>query len=937
MTDHPRLAAACRVALAAYLHDLGKFAERARIPEALDSADGQNNTRADLEKQNYCPFFNGRHTHVHAAYTAIGFDLLEKHLPRLVGGDMAPFAPWRTRDADDSLINAAARHHKPETHLQWIVATADRLASGFEREEFAAYNQAADEEPGRKLDHYTTRQWTLLESICLDRPEDRAETPAWRYQLRPLSPAAIFPMRAEQCENVGKTAAQAEYLALWDGFREGLERIPEPHRANLPLWLDHFDSLWLAYTHAIPAATAGIGGKVRPEVSLYDHSKTTAALAVALWRYHADREDDPAQVRERLRAQWDRERESLDLSRQAWEEEKFLLVQGDLFGIQDFIFATGGETQKRAAKLLRGRSFYVSLLTELAALRILEALGLPATSQVVNAAGKFLIVAPNTPETLATLDAVRAEFDRWFLRHSFGQSGIGIACVPARCDDFRAGGKDEPSPFRGLMERLFRALETAKLRRFGLCGEAPAPAVFDDFLERFKEGECKIDGRSPAEVKEGGVWMNRLAADQIDIGHWLANRNRLLVTSERVQPLYEGQNLNQLRLDIFGFHVLFTATEDETGKFGQEAKTYNLRRAWDFSLPESGGAALWHGYARRHINAYIPRFRATDLDEAALGKYDGLDPEDRDNESLDLPKTLNHLARDDRQPDEKNPGRWVGAEALTTLKGDVDNLGRIFQKGMERPSFAKMAALSRQMNAFFAVYLPWLCATDYPDTYTVFAGGDDFFLVGPWHSTLGLAQTMKTEFARYVAGNQEIHFSAGLSMTKPGLPIRQLAELAEDALDAAKTHNPEQTHPVPKNAATAFGESVAWADFDELMKLEKKLADLAGGQGLSTGYLYGLLRYIDMAEQEKAYQAAIARGETPNIAIENALWHSHFAYQTRRLVETRFRDIEDPKQREALRRDLQSELAQRIAEDGIKKHGAAYRIALFTYLYLQRD
>jgi CRISPR-associated protein Csm1 len=934
MTDQNRLTAACRVALAAYLHDLGKFAERARIPEAREIVDNKNNTRVEVEKQNYCPNFNGRYTHIHAAYTAIGFDLLEQHLPALVGADMNPFAPWQDRNADDSLINAAARHHKPDTFLQWIIATADRLASGFEREEFDEYNRAADEEPGRKLNHYTTRQWTLLERIRL---EDRTETQDWRYRLKPLSPDAIFPVPAIGYEDGGETQAKAEYLALWEGFRKGLERIPEKHRESLPLWLDHFDSLWLAYTQAIPSATAGIGGKVRPEVSLYDHSKTTAALAVALWRYHDDQRHDSTEIREQLRAQWDRERETFEEPRRAWEEQKFLLVQGDLFGIQDFIFATGGETQKRAAKLLRGRSFYVSLLTELAALRILESLGLPATSQVVNAAGKFLIVAPNTPETLATLDAVRAEFDGWFLKHSFGQSGIGIACLPACCDDFRAGREGEPSPFRGLMKRLFETLETAKLRRFGLCGEAPAPAVFDGFLERFREGECKIDGRSPAEVKEGGVWLSRLAADQIDIGHWLANRDRLLVTSERVKPLYEGQSLNQLRLDVFGFHLLFTATEEETGRFGQEAKTGNLRRAWDFSLPESASDALWHGYARRHINAYVPRFRVVDLDEAALGKYDGLDPEDRDNEREDLVKTLNHLARDDRRPDPERPGRWIGAEALMTLKGDVDNLGMIFQKGLERPTFAKMAALSRQMNAFFAVYLPWLCAKDYPDTYTVFAGGDDFFLIGPWHSVIRLAQEMKTGFARYVAGNPDIHFSAGLSMTKPGLPIRQLADLAEDALDEAKAHNPKRANPAPKNAVSAFGHSVTWKEFDALMARERGLARIADECGLSTGYLYGLLRYIDMADKVKAYREAIKQGKTPKIGIENALWPSHFAYRTRRLVETRFNDTEDPKQREAQRCALQAELATEIAEGGIREHGAAYKIALFTYLYQQRE
>ena len=165
----------------------------------------------------------------------------------------------------------------------------------------------------------------------------------------------------------------------------GVGQIPASHRDALPLWLDHFETLWACYASAIPSATAF---NVKPDVSLYDHSKAVAALATALWRYHHDRADDPETVRRALAERTD------------WDEQKFLLVQGDCFGIQDFIFATGGETQKRAAKLLRGRSFYVSLLSECAALRVLEALDLPGTSQIINAAGKFLIVAPNTPETI---------------------------------------------------------------------------------------------------------------------------------------------------------------------------------------------------------------------------------------------------------------------------------------------------------------------------------------------------------------------------------------------------------------------------------------------------------------------------------------------------------------------------------------------------------
>jgi CRISPR-associated protein Csm1 len=99
MMNYYRLSS--RVALAAFLHDIGKFAERAKIdiePQMLED-----------NKQRYCPHHKnyekdkGWFSHVHAAYTGMAVDILEKHAPDLVGNNVYPFGSWKTTNVDDSL------------------------------------------------------------------------------------------------------------------------------------------------------------------------------------------------------------------------------------------------------------------------------------------------------------------------------------------------------------------------------------------------------------------------------------------------------------------------------------------------------------------------------------------------------------------------------------------------------------------------------------------------------------------------------------------------------------------------------------------------------------------------------------------------------------------------------------------------------------------
>ena len=751
------------------------------------------------------------------------WEALAPHLPATVQRDVTPLV------ADNTLQN--------------LIADAAQIAAGT-----------------AKTSANATKLRPLFAAIRLKDDQPAGNTSA-HYPRAPLNPLSIFP---------DSDSADAD---LWQTFLDGLGDIPKSHHNNWPLWLDHFDTLWQSVAHAVPAAHSA-------DISLYDHSKTTAALATALW-----------------------------LRRDAAEDSKeILLIQGDFFGIQNFIFAAGSATNRRAAKILRGRSFHVSLFAEVAALKVLEACALPPTAQIQNAAGKFLILAPNTATIHDAIEQARQEMNQWLLEHCYGQVALGIATQEASCDDF-----SDQQRFRTLIDESFRVLERAKLQRFDLTGAAPTALPVT-----YPNGVCPYDQRLPATGTANDPQPAALSADQITIGSLLPKQNRLLILN-RDAAVHSDRDTQKLRLDIFGYTIAFTADDQISGYFGKAAEQGELRRCWDFSLPVLDDTSVWHGYARRYINAYVPRFSAEDL--LARDKYRAMEDENNPAPEQNAPKTFNHLACEERQPEGNNG--WHGKIAIATLKGDVDNLGSIFQKGLEAPSLAKMAALSRQMNHFFSLWLPAYCAAHARNTYTVFAGGDDFFLIGPWLQIQQLAAAMREHFKKYVADNPQITFSAGIAISKPGLPVPKLSVFAEEALEHAKNYPPRkkddeksQQHKPSKNAICIYGETLSWDDWpkiDDAFTAIKKLHD-SRQINISTGYLYDILQYCNLAQQEAA----------GNIAA--SIWRSQLYYRSRRFVRDKKLD-----------EDAYNELLHVFCNTGIRALQSRFRIPLFNHLYQLRE
>ncbi len=424
--------------------------------------------------------------------------VLASHLPSRIRDDIAPLL-------DDH-------------DLQKHIADAAAIAVGTDK-------TASDE----------TNLRPLFATIHLDEKQP-AGNGELHYPRALLNPRSIFP---------GSDIASAD---LWQTFLDGLNAIPNAHRNNWPLWLDHFDTLWQNIAHAVPAAHSA-------DVSLYDHSKTTAALATALW-----------------------------LRRDAGDAPEILLIQGDFFGIQNFIFASGSDTNRHAAKILRGRSFHVSLFAEVAALKVLEACALPPTAQIQNAAGKFLIIAPNTAAVRDAVAHARADMNDWLLEHCYGQVALGIATQTASRDDF-----SNPEQFAQLVQDSFEALERAKLQRFDLTGTAPTALPV-----AYPNGVCRYDQRLPATGTARDPQPAARSADQITIGSLLPKQNRLLILGGAA-AVRSDRDTQKLQLPIFGYTIAFTADEEISGAFGKAAEQGELRRCWDFSLPHLDDDSVWHG------------------------------------------------------------------------------------------------------------------------------------------------------------------------------------------------------------------------------------------------------------------------------------------------------------------------------------------------------
>ena len=422
----------------------------------------------------------------------------------------------------------------------------------------------------------------------------------------------------------------------------------------------------------------------------------------------------------------------------------------------------------------------VSLALESVIRKFIEAFRVNSSVVFLNAGGKALLLLPKYSDAEERIEKVKREIKRALLEKFYGQIKIKIACVYLTENDLKLEN------FQRKLGELHEAETEARFKLFD--SEDFNLFVSRDYAQKVSEsgGVCHICGVRPVYKKKEDTPVCKFC-------YWLIEKGKDL-------PKAKYALLNFGNDDWFPFpDVELIKNEDDLKEKYKELDDNKLLISLD--------ASNFDGLPVRFIENYIPIITEEEIREY-LEKYplklSVIEKEYKDEKILKedqsllkltgIPKTFGHIALESLREED---GKLFGKPFLGVLKADVDRLGFIFisgfatyeKKGKKIPllSISRFAALSRMLDYFFTeVIKEKLIKTKYKNIYSVFSGGDDLFLIGPWEEIIKFTEDMRALFYRYVCENRNITISAGVELLKPTLPVEFIAEKGEGALRNAK-------------------------------------------------------------------------------------------------------------------------------------------------------
>ena len=468
-----------------------------------------------------------------------------------------------------------------------------------------------------------------------------------------------------------------------------------------------------------------------------------------------------------------------NLRKEFAKQIKIVVLEGDISGIQRFLYDIANI--KGSSKRLRGRSVFLSLLPELVGRYVLRSLGYPWINLIYSGGGKFHAVIGWEEGLEEKLKTLSNEVEKVLIEEFKGKLGLVLY--------FKVISLNQLADYHNVIRDLMKEGDRAKLRKFV------------NLLENY---ECLANPEMTKPVKLCPSCNWELIPEEDEVCFWC----------DRFEEV--GAYIPKSEYVVF--------TEKENKKFSHRG----------FYLEGIGGVYFLSSEDVKHVSKedevyMINNTDRFETDPFAVGfRFIANTVPLKKEEGEKVIKTFEEIAEESE-----------GDKKIAFVRADVDNLGFIFMRGLgERYTFSRVATLSRSLDLFFSGYLTKLFEEEFSNKiYTVYAGGDDLFIVSDWNTAIKAVLRIREELGYYTCSNPNIGLSCGVFITHGSYPIRLASEGAEHAENKVKERE-------GKDSVNVLGETLGWGDLRKaLEEVEGVLDKVRQDIGRSNLYrIYLLLR-----------------------------------------------------------------------------------------------
>lgn len=588
------------------------------------------------------------------------------------------------------------------------------------------------------------------------------------------------------------------YKRWWNNFEEEIKNVNIDETETLIYVLKKY--LW-----CVPSSS----WRTRSDVSLFEHSRITAAIAISMFKYLMEKHGKIENIK------------SADIENR--KDKKYLLMLADITGIQKYIYNI---SHKGASKALKGRSFYLQQMLDNIAYWILDKqFELPITNLIYSSGGKFYIFAPNTEDVRNKMKLVQKELELKFLKEYDGDLGVIIGSMPLSGDDLKYDEAKKVHLISEKWDELNKIVEQNKRQKFANNWdyELLTPAGIDGDVER-----CAATGKE------------------------LASKNKIQLANSSTVKLVVDSPIKFKKYQVDGkiFYQVLDNEGNETNDF-VSAEQFLSQQIGTKLKRKNNTIAIYDilaGYSIMDLNS----FEILDTNEfdnkynAQVVRHFLLNDTELKNLKGDTEKGFKFYGGDWRMPDtyEDVINNGVGIQRLGVLRLDVDNLGLIFKEGLgTKATFGRVVQLSSMLDFFFSHYLnkikhfSWDPKVGLSEDYKnfdykvrelieiVYSGGDDVFIVGHWSLLPDIAIWINEEFKKFTSENPNFSISAGISLFDDKYPIYKAALDAGELENKAKKKERKNRdgEKKKKNGICFLDENtpVSWKDFKQISNYVK--------------------------------------------------------------------------------------------------------------------